>query len=53
MFGDKKQQQDDELAPVPTSDMGDVEVIKPQGGQHDAVFGEINEDGPNYKDVSI
>lgn len=52
MFGEKKkQQEDDQLAPVPTSDMGDVEVIKPVGGQHDAVFGEINEDGPNYKDV--
>ncbi|KAI5366205.1 Putative amino acid transporter, transmembrane domain-containing protein [Septoria linicola] len=52
MFGDKKQQGDD-LAPVPTSDLGYVDDYagKPADTTPDDVFGTINEDGPNYKDV--
>lgn len=30
---------------------GDVEDLNKTPTNHDAVFGEINEDGPNYKDV--
>ncbi|EME84713.1 uncharacterized protein MYCFIDRAFT_41529 [Pseudocercospora fijiensis CIRAD86] len=55
MFRDKKQQQsDDDLAPVPTSDLGEVEdCVKPEDATstQDAVFGELRKDGPNYRNV--
>lgn len=41
----------EELAPVPTTDFGDVQDYPKTDATHDAVFGEINEDGPNYRDV--
>lgn len=41
----------EELAPVPTADFGDVQDY-PKDPNVDAVFGAINEDGPNYRDVS-
>jgi hypothetical protein len=39
-----------DLAPVATTNMGEVQDY-PIKKETDAVFGEINEDGPNYKDV--
>jgi hypothetical protein len=39
---------EDFLAPVP-SQIGEVE----EGAAHDAVFGEITEDGPNYRAVCL
>lgn len=42
----------EDLEPVPTSDLGEVEdCIKPTDTTHDAVFGKISKDGPNYRDV--
>jgi hypothetical protein len=38
----------DFLAPVP-SQIGEIE----EGAAHDAVFGEITEDGPNYRAVRL
>lgn len=54
MFGEKKNRQDpeDELAPVPTSDMGEMEECDKPDTQQDAIFGEVSKDGPNYRDVS-
>lgn len=40
-----------ELAPVPSHVIGEVEHCPPYA--HDAVFGELNEDGPNYRNVSV
>ncbi len=51
MYGEEKKP-GDELAPVVTSSYGDVEDLSKPTREVDAVFGEINEDGPNYKDVS-
>ncbi|PPJ60808.1 hypothetical protein CBER1_02324 [Cercospora berteroae] len=55
MFGDKKQQQqEDGLAPVATSDVGDVEdyANKPRADPNESdPFGELSSDGPNYKNV--
>lgn len=55
MFGDKKQQQqEDGLAPVATSDVGDVEdyANKPRADPNESdPFGELSKDGPNYKNV--
>lgn len=39
---------DDFLGPVP-SQIGEIE----EGAAHDAVFGEITEDGPNYRAVCL
>lgn len=39
---------EDFLAPVP-SHLGEIE----EGAAHDAVFGEITEDGPNYRAVRL
>lgn len=43
----KEKQKD--LAPVPSHVAGEVEHCPPYA--HDAVFGELNEDGPNYRNV--
>lgn len=40
----------EEVYPTKSHSQGDVEELK-GAGLHDAVFGEISEDGPNYKDV--
>ena len=57
MFGDKKQQQqEDGLAPVATSDVGDVEdyANKPRADPNESdPFGELSQDGPNYKNVGV
>lgn len=46
-------QEQESLAPVVT-DPRDVEVQAIDAPvSHDAVFGDITEDGPNYRDVSI
>jgi hypothetical protein len=53
MFGDKeKKNGGDDLVKVTTSGYGDVEDLSKPTKEVDAVFGEISEDGPNYKDVS-
>lgn len=50
MYGEKKIGED--LAPVPTSGVGEMDDLpKIEDNTHDAVFGEISEDGPNYRDV--
>ncbi|KXT10530.1 hypothetical protein AC579_6096 [Pseudocercospora musae] len=53
MFREKKQQQSDDLGPVPTSDLGEVaDCVKPNDiAPQDAVFGELSKDGPNYRNV--
>lgn len=52
MYGDDKKSAGEDLAPVVTSSYGDVEDLSKPTKEVDAVFGEISEDGPNYKDVS-
>ena len=42
---------DMENAELPPSMMGEVGEVTT--ARHDAVFGEITEDGPNYRDVSF
>lgn len=42
------------LAPVSTSRIGEMDDLpKIDDTAQDAVFGEISEDGPNYRDVRI
>ncbi|EME77359.1 uncharacterized protein MYCFIDRAFT_42408 [Pseudocercospora fijiensis CIRAD86] len=41
----------EELAPIPTADFGDVQDYPKDANVVDAVFGAINHDGPNYKNV--
>ncbi|KXS98641.1 hypothetical protein AC578_10043 [Pseudocercospora eumusae] len=50
MPGYEEKKVGEELAPVPTADFGDVQDY-PKDPNVDAVFGAINKDGPNYKDV--
>lgn len=47
-FDEKKE--DVELAPTPSNKVGDT---YPLPIQEDAVFGEITEEGPNYRNVSF
>lgn len=50
MYGDKKI--GEELAPVQTRAVGEMDDLpKIDDVRQDAVFGEISEDGPNYRDV--
>lgn len=45
----------EDLRPVQTTDEGEV-VVRRRGSAastHDAVFGEMTEHGPNYRNVSI
>lgn len=52
MSGYDEKKTGEALAPVPTTDFGDIQDYpKATDTTHDAVFGEINEDGPNYRDV--
>lgn len=51
MFGSEKKTGED-LVQVTTQGYGDVEELSKPTKEVDAVFGEISEDGPNYKDVS-
>lgn len=55
LFGDEEKKGPvEELRPVQTTTVGEVESLdgySKSDANHDAVFGEINEDGPNYKDV--
>jgi hypothetical protein len=51
--GQASKHEPESLAPVPT-DPQDVEVqVIDAPIAHDAVFGDITGDGPNYRDVSI
>lgn len=50
MYGEKKMGED--LAPVQTRAVGEMDDLpKIDDVRQDAVFGEISEDGPNYRDV--
>lgn len=52
MLGQEKKTASEDLVQVPSSGYGDVEEFPKTTKEVDAVFGEISEDGPNYKDVS-
>lgn len=51
MYSDNEKEKANDLAPIPTGSMlaGDVENTI----THDPVFGEIQKDGPNYRDVRL
>ncbi|CAK3916882.1 N amino acid transport system [Lecanosticta acicola] len=52
MSGYDEKKTGEALAPVPTTEFGSVQDYpKVDDATHDAVFGEISEDGPNYRDV--
>lgn len=52
MNGEKKMGED--LQPVQTRAVGEVDDLpKIDDVRQDAVFGEISEDGPNYRDVRM
>ena len=53
MFGSEKKTNGEDLVQVTTQGYGDVEELSKPTREVDAVFGEISEDGPNYKDVSV
>ncbi|CAK1368228.1 N amino acid transport system protein [Cercospora beticola] len=51
MYGDEKKVNGEDLHQVTTAGYGDVEDLSKPTREVDAVFGELSEDGPNYKDV--
>jgi hypothetical protein len=51
LSNEKKHEPVEDVYQVKSNTIGDVEDLRPGDPNHDAVFGKINEDGPNYKDV--
>ncbi|SMR59251.1 unnamed protein product [Zymoseptoria tritici ST99CH_1A5] len=50
MIGHRQNKAEDELTPVASDQVGDVEEIK-KPATHDAVFGDVSKDGPNYRNL--
>lgn len=53
MFSNKEKEVDNDLAPTVTNNVGEVQDLEKYTTTEDAVFGDIQEGGPNYRAVSI
>lgn len=47
------EKKDHDLTPVPSQTEQVGQIYESQDYSHDAVFGEITEDGPNYRSVRV
>lgn len=52
MLLDSKKAHEASLAPVSTNGLGEVESLAKSNDAPQDVFGQLSEDGPNYRDVS-